>query len=228
MHSNIVTDVMQTDSIQLATWTVLNDCATRFAVTCPSSSGSQTCMIHVWFIQESFTLILLVRPNGGHSHPVIDVIDLSSDPRLILVTFDPLATRVNSQDKETPLGSWWSGEMNHSSGSRSAVDEPEPSLLHRPRPRSDWSPASPSVNPFLSLWITVCTGPYPISPLISLLGMEGCGGGGGGGLIPTKRVQGRLKKRAVVFLQGRSNEVWFYSGAEFCVPRCCSALTYCF
>lgn len=42
--------------------------------------------------------------SGGHSRRAIDLIDLSSDPLLILLTSDPLATGVNSQDKEAPLG----------------------------------------------------------------------------------------------------------------------------
>lgn len=129
---------------------------------------------HVWFIQEPFTLELRFRLSGGHWRRVIDLIDLSSDPRLILLTSDPFATRVNSQDKDTPLVSWWSGEINHSSGSQVWMSRSRTSSTS-PGPRSDLSPASLSVNHFLSLWIRVCTGPYPISPLISLLGMEGVG-----------------------------------------------------
>lgn len=110
IHNNIITDVTL-----LATLTVLNDCMTWLAKV---KQPRKMTFIHPWFISESFTLKLRVRLSGGHSRRVIDVIDLSSDPRLILLTFDPLATRVNSQDKETSLGSWWSGEINHSGGSQ--------------------------------------------------------------------------------------------------------------
>lgn len=139
IHNNIITDVTQ-----LSTWMVLNDCVTWLAKV---KQPRKTTFKHVWFFRESFTLKLRVRLSGGHSRRAIDLIDLSSDPRLILLTSDPFATRVNSQDKETPLGSWWSGEINHSSGSqrwmsrsRTSSTTPVPGLTQAPPP----PPSTPS------------------------------------------------------------------------------------